>query len=393
MEPDSAPSELLAVGNINAPVNSERALSKIYPLLKRIAYPIAKLDRSVCVCTWRFTFSVEYGKKGPTVYYSQHKEVTQNSNRLQHMRMYTLVTSPITMPYLFASPVKVPVSADDRVANNILKPLRNDQKLDFTYRMYRELVDPGVDLSVIVFYGPSGREGKTTLAKNLTMLLAGAVMWSSDGLVGHKSKWPSADLVVKMCEKRVLVCDKCEIEDEFSYQHVKRWTSNGPVSSGGRTGFLSQTSIAVSNKIPFYEEAAVSNSIGRRLVIYDMRKDLGSEKPLERSEIANSVMLKFLSLCLACGNVYRSTPTSPAIAMYTMFRKSINGITAGIGYDVTSNREQSTVATAMIAVRCRVKLTILCNVMKAISSEMIMTPTHGMPVHQALEAADGKATC
>ncbi|RYP09022.1 hypothetical protein DL764_001518 [Monosporascus ibericus] len=82
------------------------------------------------------------------------------------------------------------------------------------------------------------------------------------------------------------------------------------------------------------------------------------------------------ALCLAYGNAYRSTPTSPAIAMYTMFRESI---TAGIGYDVTSNKEQSTMATAIIAVRCGVKPTILRNAMKAISSEMITTPTHGMP--------------
>ncbi|RYP50714.1 hypothetical protein DL768_003858 [Monosporascus sp. mg162] len=257
MESDSAPSELLAVGNINAPVNSERALPKIYPLLKRIAYPIAKLDKSVCVGTWRLT--------------------------PRHTRMYTFVTSPTTMPYPFASPVKVPVSADDRVINSILKPLRGDQKLDFPYRMYRELVDLGVDPSVIVFYGPSGHEGKTTLAKNLTMLLVGAVTWPSDDLVGHKSKWPSADLVTKLCEKRVLTCDECEIEDGFSYQHVRRWT----------------------------RKAAGSNSIGRRLVIYDMRKDLGLEKPVDRSEITNSVILKFLSpvpRVRGCVQVYADLP-------------------------------------------------------------------------------------
>ncbi|RYP66496.1 hypothetical protein DL771_007756 [Monosporascus sp. 5C6A] len=292
MESNSASSELLTVGDINAPVNSEKALSEVYPLSKRIAYPVTKLDRSVCVGTWRLTFSVEYGKKGPT-------------------------------------------------------------KLNLLYRMHHVSADPGVDPSVIVFYGPSGHEGKTTLAMNLTMLLAGAVV--------------------------VLICDEREIGDGFSYQHIKRWTSNAPVSSGGRTGFLLQTLIVVSDKIPFYNKAAVSNSIGRRLVIYDIRKDLGSEKPVDRSEIANSAILKFLSSCLAPRNASRSTPTSPAIAIYTMFRKSINSITAGIGYDSTSSREQSSVATTMIAVRCRVRPKTLRNPMKAIASEMIMAPTHGTP--------------
>ncbi|RYO92538.1 hypothetical protein DL764_008121 [Monosporascus ibericus] len=69
----------------------------------------------------------------------------------------------------------------------------------------------------------------------------------------YSSQWPNADLVMKMCEKRVLICDECEIGDGFSYQHIKRWTSNAPVSSGGRTVFLPQTLIVVSNKVPFYE--------------------------------------------------------------------------------------------------------------------------------------------
>ncbi|KAI1291214.1 hypothetical protein F5Y03DRAFT_400885 [Xylaria venustula] len=109
-----------------------------------------------------------------------------------------------------------------------------------------------------------------------------------------------------------------------------------------------------------------------------MRKDLGKEAPVDRSEINNAVILRFMSLCLACGNAFTSTPTSPAIAMYTMFRKSINNITAGIGYSVTSTREESVACTSMIAVRCRVKLEVLCKAIKSISSEMVITPTHGM---------------
>lgn len=388
MESDSASSELLTVGNINAPVNSEKALSKIYPLLKRIAFPLSRLARSVCVGTWRLRFRVEYDQEGPTVHYAPHEEVIENPRGPEYSRMYMFVKSPITISYPYASPLRVPVRCDDPIINAILKPLRDDQKLDFLYRMYRVITDPTVDPSVIVFYGPTGHEGKTTLAKNLTRLLGGAVMWSTNDLVGSKSVWPSEDVVMTLCEKRILICDECEIENGFSYQHIKRWTSDAPVSFKTRTGFLSQTLIVVSNKIPFYEKAAVNNSIGRRLVIYDMRKDLGSSTPVDRSDITNSVVFRFMSLCLACGNAFSSSPTSPAIAMYTMFRKSINTITAGIGYDVTSTRDESVTATSMIAVRCRVKHEVLCNAMKAISSDMVMTPTRGIPYIKHIRPSD-----
>ncbi|KAI8309233.1 hypothetical protein K4K61_001961 [Colletotrichum sp. SAR11_59] len=67
------------------------------------------------------------------------------------------------------------------------------------------------DPFVIVFYGPNEHEGKTIMAKNVTKLLLGAVMWSSEDLVGHKSKWPKVDAVMKMCEKRKPTCDVCKI--------------------------------------------------------------------------------------------------------------------------------------------------------------------------------------
>lgn len=41
---------------------------------------------------------------------------------------------------------------------------------------------------MILFYGPNEHEGKTMLAKNVTKLLLGAVMWSSEDLAGHKAK-------------------------------------------------------------------------------------------------------------------------------------------------------------------------------------------------------------
>ncbi|RYC65889.1 hypothetical protein CHU98_g295 [Xylaria longipes] len=46
--------------------------------------------------------------------------------------------------------------------------------------------------------------------------------------------------------------------------------------------------------------------------------------------------------------------------MYTMFRRSINNITARIRYDVMSTREQLIISTSVLVVRCRVKPEALC---------------------------------
>lgn len=146
--------------------------------------------------------------------------------------------------------------------------------------MHRVTTDPCEDPSIIVSYGLDGHEGKTTLANCLTLWLAGAVMWSSEDLIGYKSKWPKVDDVMRVCEKRILIYHEYKIKDVFSNQHIKRWTSNAPLSSSGTTGLLSQALIVIPNKIPSHKRAAVNNSIVGRFVIYDKRKKLGKEKPL-----------------------------------------------------------------------------------------------------------------
>ncbi|KAI8234119.1 hypothetical protein K4K55_004933 [Colletotrichum sp. SAR 10_96] len=142
------------------------------------------------------------------------------------------------------------------------------------------------DPFVIVFYGPDEHEGKTILAKNLEKLLLGAVMWSSEDLVEHKSKWPKVDDVRRMCEKRKPICNVCKIEGGSSYQHVKRWTSDAPVQWQDRL---------LAPDVELYDKNAVSNSIGKRLVIYDMRGSLGKFAPYSTAPSTT----RFIYLCVA----------------------------------------------------------------------------------------------
>jgi hypothetical protein len=75
MESTQAACELLEQTDTMAPVNFAGALKKFHPLLKRVAYPVGRMDTSICIGTWRLTFSVEYEDDGPIVRYKPHKEV------------------------------------------------------------------------------------------------------------------------------------------------------------------------------------------------------------------------------------------------------------------------------------------------------------------------------
>lgn len=34
-------------------------------------------------------------------------------------------------------------------------------------------------------------------------------------LFGSKSLWPNADIVMNLCQKRILICDECKIDEGF----------------------------------------------------------------------------------------------------------------------------------------------------------------------------------
>ncbi|OBT60330.1 hypothetical protein VE03_10271 [Pseudogymnoascus sp. 23342-1-I1] len=160
MQSATAAQELTAVAGITASVNYGVALERFYPLVTRVAFPIAELERSVCIGTWRMTFSIEHTEHGPIVFYSPHKLVLSNPRGPEHRRVYMFVTQPIVMPHPFECPIRTVVDMDGDIINKMLLPLRDDQKLDLTWRLGKAFTD-GEAPSVIILYGKTGHEGKS----------------------------------------------------------------------------------------------------------------------------------------------------------------------------------------------------------------------------------------
>ena len=155
-------------------------------------------------------------------------------------------------------------------------------------------------------------------------------------------------------------------------------TSNAPASNGVTTALLSQNIIATSNKIPFYEKGAMKRRIGRRLVIYDMRKYLGRETPVPDSAFTNKGMLKFVSLCPAVTEAYKHPLTSLKTALYTSLYKNVNKITAGLIYDPASLPEVSLTATTVMALRRNTTCEQMCSAFEAMSPILVDKTNAGL---------------
>lgn len=379
MESPTAAHEITDVTGINAPVNYAVALKRFYPLLTRLAFAVQGLTRSVCIGTYRLTFKVEYKDGGPIVVYTPHKTVIENPREDEYRRMYMFVISPIVMPFPFRLPKKTVVDFEGEVLNQILLPLTDDQKLDFMWRIGNALTDPVKNPCIIIFYGASGEEGKSVLATNISRVLGKGVEWTVTDLIGKNSKWPDAEQVMSLAEKRLIVCDECGIEEDFNYNNIKRWTSNAPVQSGGMSAYLSQTIIGISNKMGFARKDAINNSVGRRMVIYKMDKKLGELKPFSPHLVNDYVKTQFIGACLSVSNLYERAPMSLEIALYTIFRRSVNFITAGLTIDHSASTHDCIVSTAVIATRIGVSIDRLVLTLAAKSNRLVCVPRYGTP--------------
>ncbi|KAK5145851.1 hypothetical protein LTR04_001193 [Oleoguttula sp. CCFEE 6159] len=375
MESATAAHEIVDVTGINAPVNYAAALQRFYPLLSRLAFAVGELSRSVCIGTYRLTFDVEFTDEGPVVSYKPHKTVIGNPRGDEHTRMYMFVTSPIVMPFPFPCPVKTVVDLEGEMLNQILLPLRDDQKLDFMWRIGNALTDPVRNPCVIIFYGAGGEEGKSVLATNISRVLGKGVEWTVTDLIGKDSKWPDARLVMKLAEKRLIVCDECGIDQDMNYNNIKRWTSNAPVQSDGMSAYLSQTIIGISNKMGFAAKAAINNSIGRRVVIYKMDKELGKLRSFPAGAVNSYVKMQFIGACLSVSSLYERAPMSLEIALYTLFRRSSNFITAGLTIDYNSPPHYCIVSTAVMATRIGVTIDRLVSCFSAMSNRLVCVPS------------------
>ncbi|KAJ5491255.1 hypothetical protein N7539_002822 [Penicillium diatomitis] len=121
----------------------------------------------------------------------------------------------------------------------------------------------------------------------------------------------------------------------------------------------------------FTEKKAINRSIGRRLVIYNLRKYLGKEKGLDEHDITNKVRLKFVSLCLAVAEAYEHPPTDIRTAIYTFYRNNVNKVTAGSIHDPACSELQALAATSVMAIRCGVAMKDLCSAFSSMSPRLV----------------------
>ena len=333
----------------------------------------------MCIGTYRLTFITTYKSRGPIVRYEPQKTVIENPRGNEHRRMYMFVTSPIIMPFPFMCPVKTVVDLEGTILNTVLLPLRDNQKLDFMWRVGNAITDPIKSPYVIIFYGASGEEGKTMLALNISHIIGTGVGWMVPDLIRKASKWPDTDMVMELLGKRLIVCDECGIKDDMNYNNVKRWTSNAPVQSKGVSAYLSQTMIGITNKIGFSSRGEINNSIGRRVVVYKMDKELGKVKPFTKGSFTSQARIQFMAACIAVSNCYKRAPMSLEVALYTVFRRSVNHTTAGLTIDSMATNRQCREATAMMAIRNGVTIKRLVACFSAMSNRLVCEPEIGMP--------------
>ena len=95
------------------------------------------------------------------------------------------------MPFPNPGPARTLVGLEGDVLNQILFLLRDDQKLDFMWRIWNCLTDSAKSPYVIIFYGPGGEEEKSALATNINRVLGKGIQCTFTILTAKNSKQAS----------------------------------------------------------------------------------------------------------------------------------------------------------------------------------------------------------
>ena len=116
-----------------------------------------------------------------------------------------------------------------------------------------------------------------------------------------------------------------------------------------------------------------------KAAINNMEKELGKLRPFPAQSVNSYVKMQFIAACLSVSSSYERAPMSLEIALYTLFRKSSNFVTAGLTIDRTSPPHHCIVSTAVMAVRTGVTIDRLVSCFSAMSNRLVCVPTYGTP--------------
>lgn len=185
-------------------------------------------------------------------------------------------------------------------------------------------------------------------------MLRSISMWCRFGIIGKGSPWPDLDSLMEIASRRLIIDDEADLSDDVAVDNIKKLNSGSPVEMAGSSFMLSLTVIGITNRMGWFKKDAVTNSMGRRYVIYKMNKDLQHLKPFDESRITNHTIQQFSAMCIATSLAYDRAPISLMMALFTVFRKSINWITAGFVVDEDASPALAKEATCSMATRCGV---------------------------------------
>lgn len=202
----------------------------------------------------------------------------------------------------------------------------------------------------------------------------GTTMWVSEDLIGAKAMMPSGVQLAGWAQCRGIVCDEVAVKDGMNHDCIKRWTSNSHVDVEGMRLVLSQTIFATTNGLGFMERSSMTNSIGRRLVIYSMSKSF-SQAPGSVPEITQGVSLQLLARALVKFEASAHPPTSIEIAMVTAFRRSVGFVTGGLVLDPDATPCQCRTAMMVMRVRCGVKADRIVSTFQAMNPALVVMPS------------------
>ncbi len=198
------------------------ALKKYYAIVVMNAHTLSNVPESVCIYDTRFTFAISLENDNNVIDFEPCPPLLQVETVDVEQSVHAININPLM---LFIRPVRVVLDENEKMYRSIVDPLSDDQERFLMWLIGCSLIDGLQQARLLIFYGKSGMEGKTTLMKNIENMLTGTVSTFTRNPFVAKEQILTVQEMHEMSASRICLFDEGDYDKGFNISNVKKLVS------------------------------------------------------------------------------------------------------------------------------------------------------------------------
>ncbi len=343
------------------------ALKKYYAIVVMNAHTLSNVPESVCIYDTRFTFAISLENDNNVIDFEPCPPLLQVETVDVEQSVHAININPLM---LFIRPVRVVLDENEKMYRSIVDPLSDDQERFLMWLIGCSLIDGLQQARLLIFYGKSGMEGKTTLMKNIENMLTGTVSTFTRNPFVAKEQILTVQEMHEMSASRICLFDEGDYDKGFNISNVKKLVSGFLYHVSDLSFIMNKLLITSCNKLGFSEREMNDNTLVRRHDVICFEKSMQGRGKQVLGNVTDLKRMNYAGIAMCVASRYENAPMNIYMALFSIFKKSTDGYTAGVIRKLNSTIAECMAAGHVIAMRSGIEYTKLMGLICAKSPDL-----------------------